>query len=85
MLLPGATVDGRFDRVSTAKAAILRHLKLHPRACDSVVGIQSWWLADYELEEIDVLAAVEQLVREGQMDMRRLPDGSKVYGTHQRP
>lgn len=78
-------MDECFERVSVAKAGILRYLEQHPKASDSVVGIQRWWLSGHELSELDVLAAVEQLVREGQMEIRRLPDGSRVYAAHQRP
>ena len=84
-LQSGTTVDECFERVSIAKAGILRYLAQHPKASDSVLGIHRWWLSEPGLAELDVLAAVEQLVREGQLEVRSLPDGSRVYAAHQRP
>jgi hypothetical protein len=75
----------RFDRVSIARAGILRYLAQRPKASDSVLGIHRWWLSEPGLAELDVLAAVEPLVREGQLEVRSLPDGSRVYAAHQRP
>lgn len=77
-------MDECFERVRIAKSGIMRYLEQHPKASDSVVGIHRWWLAEQqnELAELDVLAAVEQLVREGRMESRTLPDGTTVFVAH---
>ncbi len=60
---------------------IRAYLSSHPNAADTLEGIVRWWLARKRFEEAwqTVQAALEQLVREGVLEMRVTPGGAEVY------
>lgn len=64
------------------RAVIVRYLRSHPRACDTVEGIRLWWLAPTGLiaMRISVEAVLERMVAEGALRRVQLPDGNRIYG-----
>ncbi len=70
------------DRIERLMAHISAYLSGNRHAADTVIGIQRWWLSGEaaslgygELEQ-----AIENLVQQGILECRTLPDGSKVFG-----
>lgn len=53
--------------LSEGARKILRYLYRNPRAQDTLEGILHWWLLDLHIEEQEreVVAALEELTREG--------------------
>lgn len=80
-------MSASLEPVDAAQAGIQRYLYRHPEACDTIAGIHRWWLAGERngLGPLEVRAAVERLLRSGQMQRRRLPDGSEVYAGSRGP
>ncbi|HVK53734.1 MAG TPA: hypothetical protein VM532_01775 [Burkholderiales bacterium] len=72
------------ERVNKALTGILRYLKTRPDSIDTAEGIRCWWLEDgsNELGDIEVQAAIEQLIRSGLMVSRTLPDGTVLYAAN---
>jgi len=66
-------------RHSDLEQALERYCADHPNAADSVDGVRRWWLADPAIPIVDVEAALDALVDRGMLDVRRLPDGTRVY------
>ena len=63
--------------------AILRYLRKHPRASDSVTGICSWWLAEegVDAERTSVEAVLEELAAGRLVRRFELPDGTVVFAS----
>lgn len=61
--------------------AVLSFLDRHPQAADTLEGIANWWLPQqrYVTAEARIEAVLRQLVMEGALQMRRLPDGTPIY------
>lgn len=70
------------QRRAAARRAILRYLEKHPEACDTVEGIQGWWLPEEGVTEGRELVegVLEELVALGDVRRVTLPDGGEVYG-----
>jgi Fe2+ or Zn2+ uptake regulation protein len=64
------------------QAILLGYLEEHPKAEDTLSGIQEWWLlrrmGQYSPECVQ--RAVEQLVEAGFIQTVRLDDGRAAYG-----
>lgn len=69
------------DSTLALAAEVLRYLAQHPGAADTAEGILRWWLpqsmAVYGRPEVE--AALEQLVQDGALERRPLPDGRVLY------
>lgn len=60
--------------------AVLQYLAAHPAAGDTASGVaRSWLPAGLRVDQRDVAAALELLVREGRIDCVRLPDRDPLY------
>ena len=66
-------------RRSDLERALVRYCADHPNAADSVEGVRRWWLANPAVPLTDVEEVLEALVEREMLDIRRLPDGTKVY------
>ena len=68
-------------------AEILRYLRTHPQAADTVDGIVMWWLPRQRYEEaVDrVQHAVDDLVARGWVDRITLVDGTVLYADRGQP
>jgi hypothetical protein len=64
---------------SDLELAIARYCAEHPNAADSVDGVRRWWLADPAIPLADLEEALDAMVEREMLDVRRLPDGTKVY------
>jgi hypothetical protein len=62
-------------------AEILRYLRAHPQAADTVDGIVMWWLPRQRYEEaVDrVQHALDDLVARGLVDRITLVDGTVLF------
>lgn len=70
----------RDDAVRLIAATLLEYLAGHPDAADSVEGIRRWWIPqNVAASRSDVEAALEQLVRAGELTRRQLPDRGVLY------
>lgn len=69
------------SKVSDVAAVIRRYLSDHPRASDSLEGVQRWWLAEGAVEApgATVQQALDQLVKKGTVVRKLMPDGTVVY------
>lgn len=83
----GALDDGDSDqrlrelRVDAAMRGILSYLELHPNSADSPRGVRLWLrILPDELSENIVRTALEKLVERGDIEARRLAEGTVVYG-----
>lgn len=54
------------------------YLAGHPNASDTLDGVQTWWLPQ-GTAEATVQQALDQLVADGVMHKRQLPDGNLIY------
>ena len=75
--MPGTSTDVVTDVV----AALRRHLRAHPQACDTVEGIAAWWplpRATRGWPDV-VAAALAALVASGEMECAFGADGHAVY------
>ena len=61
--------------------AVLAFLSRHPQAADTLEGIADWWLPQqrYVTAKTRIDAVLQQLVIQGVLQMRRLPDGTAIY------
>jgi hypothetical protein len=61
--------------------ALRAYIAANPRSSDSLYGIRRWWLGAIGMEVSTQLAAaaLEQLIDEGVMARRTLPDGRLLY------
>ena len=67
--------------LTSPSAEILRYLRAHPQAADTVDGIVMWWLPRQRYEEaVDrVQHALDDLVAQGLVDRIMLVDGTVLY------
>ncbi|MCU0834352.1 MAG: MarR family transcriptional regulator [Chromatiaceae bacterium] len=59
--------DAAHPEIARLAAEVLRYLRRHPGAADTVEGIAEWWIAKQRLEDTPgrVQAAVDRLVAQG--------------------
>jgi hypothetical protein len=69
------------SKVSDVAVVIRRYLSDHPRASDSLEGVQRWWLGEGAVEAPGptVQQALDQLVTKGTVVRKLMPDGTVVY------
>ncbi|MEO8136737.1 MAG: hypothetical protein ABI831_22530 [Betaproteobacteria bacterium] len=68
------------DPIQVIVASLLAYLTAHPDAADSIEGIRRWWLPSHtHARTPDMEAALERLVRMGELTPRQLPDGGVLY------
>jgi hypothetical protein len=62
-------------------AAILRYIKAHPDACDTLQGVSEWWLARQRYDDTRrrVRAALQLLLDKGKAEAIPGADGHTVY------
>lgn len=86
--MSGAGCDSKRHDVEIEEA-VLSYLGRHPNAADTLDGIANWWLPRQRLvtAQARIEAVLLQLVDEGVLQMRRLPNGAALYTleTGQRP
>jgi Fe2+ or Zn2+ uptake regulation protein len=60
---------------------ILRYLREHPEAQDTVEGIMVWWVSERAIKQWlpQVRGSLETLVRHGYLEKRNMGDGSVLY------
>src|SRR5262245_16712723 len=58
---------------------IRSYLAANPNAADDVEGISNWWLGGAVVEPDVLRAALDILVADGLLVLRRLPTGTAVY------
>jgi hypothetical protein len=60
---------------------ILRYLRAHPQAADTVDGIVEWWLPRQRYDETvdQVQLVLDELVARGLVDQITLVDGTVLY------
>jgi Fe2+ or Zn2+ uptake regulation protein len=60
---------------------ILRYLRAHPQAADTVDGIVEWWLPQQRYDETvdQVQLVLDELVARGLVDQITLVDGTVLY------
>lgn len=74
--------------VSEVASAIRAYLAAHPKASDSLAGVQRWWISTGEVEASRdaVRHALALLIEEGVVTLKRLSDGTAIYAaTHRGP
>ncbi len=61
--------------------AVLSYLDRHPLAADTLEGIASWWLPQqrYVTAQARIEAVLQQLVLQGELRVRTLPNGTALY------
>lgn len=62
--------DAAPEEIARLAAEVVRYLRRHPGAADTVEGIAEWWVAKQRLEDTleRVQAAVERLVADGVLE-----------------
>mgnify|MGYP000008781763 CR=1 FL=1 len=60
---------------------VLSYLEQHPSAADTLDGIANWWLPRQRLvtAHVRIETVLQQLVDQGVLRLRRLPNGSALY------
>ena len=71
------------QRRTAVRQAVLRYLRNHPRASDSVTGISAWWLPEEGVEEDRTVVeeVLEELAAEALIRRFELPDGTVVFAS----
>lgn len=61
--------------------AVLSYLGRHPQAADTLEGIANWWLPRqrYVTAQARIEAVLQQLVLQGELQVRQLPNGAALY------
>ena len=69
------------------RGAILRYLRAHPQAADTVAGIVAWWVPRHlHAEAVErVQAALDELVAQGWVEKITLIDGTVLYADGGKP
>ena len=69
------------DTVTDIAEAIRHYLAAHPDSSDTADGVASWWLGreHHGAGSADVLAALELLLRSGEIETETGPGGRIVY------
>ncbi|NOT87860.1 MAG: hypothetical protein HOP03_06745 [Lysobacter sp.] len=67
--------------------AVLSYLGRHPQAADTLEGIANWWLPRqrYVTAQARIEAVLLQLVLQGELQVRRLPNGDALYTRNDEP
>lgn len=83
MTTPKRSLDGDAE----IQAAVLGYIGAHPNAADTLDGIARWWLPQqrYVTAQARIQAALERLVADGSLQLRRLPDGTALYSLGRAP
>ena len=79
---PGPPADAAADaEVARLAAEVLRYLRRHPGAADTIEGIAEWWLAKQRLEDtlVHVQAAVDRLVTQDLVEANGVAGGRVRY------
>jgi hypothetical protein len=63
------------------EASIMTYLRDHPQAGDTLDGVVRWWLPlqRFETARARIEATLEEMVTDGRLQRRTLPDGSFFY------
>jgi Fe2+ or Zn2+ uptake regulation protein len=69
------------DDAQAVAAEIVRYLRQHAEAADTVEGVARWWLSRQRYEEAiaTVERAMAMLVNRQMVEKHTLPDGTAVY------
>ena len=68
------------DAVTQVTQSLRRYLREHPQACDTAIGIATWWPVAPGGAPLDVvLAALRNLIASGEVECAVGPDGQTVY------
>jgi hypothetical protein len=59
--------------------ALIAYVRANPNACDTVDGIERWWLSDCRQSSRDVTAALDWMVRGGYLQAVTATDGRIRY------
>jgi uncharacterized heparinase superfamily protein len=80
-------VSAPSDDVTRVAATLRRYLRAYPQSADTVEGIRRIWLADCAAAQRPAVlaAALERLVRAGELERLALPDGRVVFRGPARP
>jgi hypothetical protein len=67
------------------EASVIEYLRRHPHAADSLDGVVQWWLPRqrYETARERIGVALDQMVANGRLERRALPDGTAIYSLRQ--
>ncbi len=73
--------DTEESRIAQLRDEILKYLRAHPRAADTVEGIANWWLPRQRYEEDiqKVEQALDELSERGLVAKTTLADGTILY------
>jgi hypothetical protein len=73
--------DAVRERRTAIRDAVLRYLRSHPRASDSVTGISAWWLPEEGVEEDSTMVegVLEEMADAALVRRFELPDGTVVF------
>jgi hypothetical protein len=65
--------------------AVLRYLRRHPNASDTVSGICDWWLPAEGIEASPQLveAVLDELVAQQRVQRHELSDGTRIYASRE--
>jgi Fe2+ or Zn2+ uptake regulation protein len=77
-------VDEEVKRgIAQRSEEILRYLRTHPKAADTVDGVVDWWLPSqrYEMARERVQQALDHLVARGLVTKTILANGKVVYAS----
>jgi hypothetical protein len=79
---PCSALGGNVDPIDAAAREIAQYVHEHPNARDTLQGVRDWWLAGRgPLLPLDaVQAALDRLVADGCLSVRRIP-GAVTYGS----
>ena len=64
--------------------AIRRYCAEHARACDTVEGVRRWWLDGLRCSPEEVERVLALLARRGELSVRTLSDGRRLYACSSR-
>jgi hypothetical protein len=59
--------------------ALVAYVSANPNACDTVDGIERWWLSDCRQSSLEVTAALDWMVRRGYLEAVTATDGRTHY------
>ncbi len=65
----------RDDSAQRIRKAVLRYVRVHPNAADTIAGILERWLprGQFDVPPDRVAAVLQQMAADGELGMRRLP------------
>jgi hypothetical protein len=76
-----ASMQAHDQRIEDVAIEIERYLRANPDAADSAEGVRHWWLSSENAKVgLDVVdAALDKLVSDGVVRVRKLADGTRLY------